>query len=149
MLNKLGFSRKIVEFRKNEGLTQEKLAKKLNVSIQAVSKWERSVCLPDLEVLLQLSKMVNKSINELLEEDNYIEDSIIKDDLIDINNMDKNNLLENKDYKDILIFKSTKRDNEYIKWGQFIHNGKYIEENYKNNLNNAKDNFFIEEINKK
>lgn len=53
--------------RKQSGFTQEALAQKLNVSRQAVSKWETGNTLPDLELLLQLSKLYQISINDILE----------------------------------------------------------------------------------
>lgn len=53
--------------RKNHGYTQEDLAKKLNVSRQAVSKWETGTTIPELEILLKLSKLYGITINEIIE----------------------------------------------------------------------------------
>ena len=39
---------RLVEYRQSAGLSQEKLAEQLNVSRQAVSKWERGESLPDI-----------------------------------------------------------------------------------------------------
>lgn len=57
----------IYELRTEKQWTQNDLADFLNVSRQAVSKWETGLSLPDLETLLRLSKLFSKSINELIE----------------------------------------------------------------------------------
>ncbi len=56
----------IAECRKNKKLTQEQLAEKLNISDRAVSKWERGLNLPDASLMLELSKIFDISVNELL-----------------------------------------------------------------------------------
>ncbi len=53
--------------RKSHGYTQDDLAQKLNISRQAVSKWETGTTIPDLETLLKLSKLYHITINEILE----------------------------------------------------------------------------------
>ena len=53
--------------RKGHNYTQDDLAKKLNISRQAVSKWETGTAIPDLEVLLKISKLYDITINDLLE----------------------------------------------------------------------------------
>ena len=53
--------------RKSHNYTQDDLAKKLDISRQAVSKWETGTAIPDLEVLLKISKLYNITINEILE----------------------------------------------------------------------------------
>lgn len=49
-----------------KGITQEELSNKLNVSKQAVSKWERGKSFPDVGLLLDLSKELDVSVNDLL-----------------------------------------------------------------------------------
>ncbi len=56
----------IAEIRKQKKLTQEQLAEKLGVSINAVSKWERGICLMDMSLLKPLSEILDVSINEIL-----------------------------------------------------------------------------------
>lgn len=56
----------IASCRKKAGLTQAALAEKLNVTDRAVSKWETGRCLPDVAVMLELCKLLNININELL-----------------------------------------------------------------------------------
>lgn len=53
--------------RKSHNYTQEELAQKLDISRQAVSKWETGVTVPDLEVLLKISKLYHITINDILE----------------------------------------------------------------------------------
>lgn len=53
--------------RKSHNYTQEDLAKKLDISRQAVSKWETGTTIPDLEVLLRISKLYDITINDILE----------------------------------------------------------------------------------
>lgn len=53
--------------RKSNNYTQEELAGKLGISRQAVSKWETGVTVPDLEVLLKISKLYHILINDILE----------------------------------------------------------------------------------
>lgn len=53
--------------RKSHNLTQDELAKKLEITRQAVSKWETGTTIPDLEVLLKLSKLYEITINDILE----------------------------------------------------------------------------------
>lgn len=48
------FGEKIKEIRKNNKLTQKYLAEKLNVTYQAISKWERGLSLPDVMIIKKL-----------------------------------------------------------------------------------------------
>ena len=50
---------RIAEARKAQGMTQEKLAAELNVSRAAVSNWEKDRRLPDAEMMIRLSKLLN------------------------------------------------------------------------------------------
>ncbi len=47
-------------------LTPEQLAGKLGVSTNAVSKWERGLCLMDMSLLKPLSEVLKVSVNEIL-----------------------------------------------------------------------------------
>ena len=51
--------------RKNKRLTQEQLAEKLSVSINAVSKWERGLNLPDVSLMEKLCEVLDFTLNEL------------------------------------------------------------------------------------
>ena len=52
---------KIFKLRKGKGMSQEELAEKLNVSRQAVSRWEMGTAQPDVQNLLQISKLFDVS----------------------------------------------------------------------------------------
>ena len=58
--------KKISKYRKLKGMTQEDLATKLNVSAQAVSKWENDLSIPDLPLLIELADLFNVTMDELL-----------------------------------------------------------------------------------
>ena len=55
----------IRRLRLSHGLTQRGLAHHLNVSIQAVSKWERGCAYPDLTLLVPIASLFSVSIDEL------------------------------------------------------------------------------------
>ena len=56
----------IQECRKEKKLTQNELAEKLNITNKAVSKWETGRGMPDSSILLELSKILDVTVNELL-----------------------------------------------------------------------------------
>ena len=62
------FSEKLQILRKNRGLTQEALAEKLNVSRQAVAKWESGQVYPDIFNLIQISTLMNESGDYLVKD---------------------------------------------------------------------------------
>lgn len=57
---------KIQQIRKARALSQEQLAEQLNVSRQAVSKWELGESVPDIDKIIQLSKVFQVSTDYLL-----------------------------------------------------------------------------------
>ena len=62
-------SEKIVNLRKARNMSQEELAEQLDVSRQAVSRWEVGSALPDASNILQLSKLFGVSADYLLNDD--------------------------------------------------------------------------------
>ena len=60
------FGQRFARLRKQRGLTQEELGEKLNISGQAVSKWENDASMPDVGILVQLSEILGVSLDELL-----------------------------------------------------------------------------------
>mgnify|MGYP003320874345 CR=1 FL=1 len=56
----------IKRLRQNKGITQEQLGDVLNVSSQAVSKWENESALPDIMILPELAEYFGISIDELM-----------------------------------------------------------------------------------
>ena len=57
------------KIRKDNNLSQEDLAEKLGVSRQSVSKWESGLAYPEMDKVLQICKMFNLNIDELLNQD--------------------------------------------------------------------------------
>lgn len=66
-LDKTNFAKFLSEQRKAKGYTQKTLAEKLFVSDKAVSKWERSLSMPDISLLIPLAEILEVSVTELLE----------------------------------------------------------------------------------
>lgn len=64
------FSEKLQILRKNKGYTQEALADKLGVSRQAVAKWESGQIYPDISNLIQISELMNVSVDYLVKDRN-------------------------------------------------------------------------------
>ena len=62
------FSEKLQVLRKNKGYTQETLAGKLGVSRQAVAKWESGQIYPDISNLIQISELMNVSVDYLVKD---------------------------------------------------------------------------------
>ena len=78
----MNFDEKIIKIRKDNNLIQEEMAEKLNVSRQAISNWENKRNLPDIEMLIIISKIFSISLDELIlggEEMNDIERKLIND----------------------------------------------------------------------
>ena len=65
----MGFSERVTALRKQAGWSQEELAQRLDVSRQAVSKWESGRGLPDITLLEPLSGALSVSVTELLSGD--------------------------------------------------------------------------------
>ena len=62
----MNIGEKIAELRRDAGMTQEVLASRLVISPQAVSKWERGVANPDLELIPEIARLFGVSADELL-----------------------------------------------------------------------------------
>ena len=62
------FADKLIDLRKKNGWSQEELAEKLNVSRQAVSKWEGAQSIPDMSRMIQLSELFGVSTDYLLKD---------------------------------------------------------------------------------
>ena len=65
-MDNLKIGRYIQHLRKAAGMTQKELAEKLNLSFQAVSKWENGDALPDTGILLELCDVLNTTVDKLL-----------------------------------------------------------------------------------
>ena len=65
----MNLSSNLKKIRKENNLSQEDLAEKLGVSRQSVSKWESNQAYPEMDKVIQLCKMFNLNIDELLNQD--------------------------------------------------------------------------------
>lgn len=65
----MNLSDNLKKIRKIHNLSQEELAEKLNVSRQSVSKWESNQAYPEMDKMIQLCKMFNLNIDDLLNND--------------------------------------------------------------------------------
>ncbi|MDU1044800.1 helix-turn-helix transcriptional regulator [Veillonella parvula] len=88
----MDFNEKLREYRKQSGLSQGKLAETLNVSRQAITKWESGNGMPDISNLKALSAVFNISVDELLSEEavklRYPYESIVEYDIDEIKHFD-------------------------------------------------------------
>ena len=80
------FADKLIDLRKKNGWSQEELAEKLNVSRQAVSKWEGAQSIPDMTRIIQLSELFHVSTDYLLKDEiEQAEGAVVsQDDTADI-----------------------------------------------------------------
>ncbi|MBP1991172.1 helix-turn-helix transcriptional regulator [Paenibacillus eucommiae] len=81
MLDNKKIGKNILDLRKRLELTQVELSTLLGVSHQAVSKWEQGECLPDIEVLLRLGQIFNKSVEELLLSERITDDDFLGEEV--------------------------------------------------------------------
>ena len=65
MNSKNSIGERIAYYRRLNAMTQEEVAKQLNVSTQAVSKWEQKITSPDIMLLPEIAKLFCISIDEL------------------------------------------------------------------------------------
>ena len=72
----IDISKNIAGLRKKAGITQEQLAAALNVSSQAVSKWETNTCQPDTLTLPLIANYFNVSVDYLFYGKEYTYDDM-------------------------------------------------------------------------
>ncbi len=91
------FSEKLKTIRKKAGMSQEKLAEKIGVSRQAITKWETDSGIPDIDNMMALSSLFNISLDELLSNEktekkqtDYLYESVTEYDIDNIKRYDMN-----------------------------------------------------------
>lgn len=62
----MNFKENLKKLRKEKNISQEQLAEKLNISRQAISKWESGKAYPDIDNLILLRDIFNVSLDELM-----------------------------------------------------------------------------------
>ncbi|TPR39969.1 helix-turn-helix domain-containing protein [Apilactobacillus micheneri] len=75
----MNLSEKIKDGRKKSNFTQQELADRLHVTRQALSKWENDQSYPNLDILVNISKILRISLNELLGENHEMVEQISND----------------------------------------------------------------------
>ena len=70
---------KLKEARKQAGLSQEQLSEKLGVSRSAIAKWETDNGIPDVDNLKVLSKLLNVSIDYLLDDGEVVDELVMRE----------------------------------------------------------------------
>ncbi|MFT8823738.1 helix-turn-helix domain-containing protein [Liquorilactobacillus satsumensis] len=73
------FSKSLKELRLLHELSQTQLAKKLNVSPKTISNWENERNLPDIELIIKISKVLDVTLDELITGNSQLENKLIKD----------------------------------------------------------------------
>ena len=73
-MDQVKFALKIKKARKERGWTQKELAERLQITDKAVSKWERALSMPDIEMLGPISKELNIPLAELLDVEDVIKE---------------------------------------------------------------------------
>lgn len=68
----------LADLRKEQKLTQAELGEKLGVTNKTISRWETGSYMPPVEMLEELSRMYDLTINELLSGKNYPQRNIKK-----------------------------------------------------------------------
>lgn len=78
MFNQSAFGERLKNYRKTNDYTQDELATKIGISGQAVSKWEKGECLPDVYNLKLLARLYRISVDDLLDVDDEKTEKVIE-----------------------------------------------------------------------
>lgn len=73
----MNFGERIYELRSKSGMSQGELADNLEVSRQAVSKWENNSAVPELDKLLKMSELFSVSLDELVKGEKTITETTV------------------------------------------------------------------------
>lgn len=76
----MNFGKKLTKLRKKEGLSQEELGEKLNVTRQTISKWELGQSKPDTDKLKEICNLFNVDMNTLVDEETELKGTEIKNE---------------------------------------------------------------------
>lgn len=99
----MNINEKILLLRKKEGLSQEGLAEKLNVTRQTVSNWELGQTTPDIQQAKNIAQIFKISLDDLT--DNKLEFELTKN---------SNNILQNLIGKECLLLMDDNYSDSYI-----------------------------------
>ncbi len=88
----------IAEKRKERKMTQEQLAERLGISKNAVSKWERGICLMDMSLLKPLSELLQVKVIDILSGEKVKEEQMQDKYEMALNNMVRVNRMKSKSF---------------------------------------------------
>ena len=91
----MNFSEKLQYYRKSTGQSQEDIAKKLNVTRQAVSKWESAQSEPDISTFLKLCEIFDITPSDFFDDKSKITDSD-NDNKAAVSDSEKTDTIKNK-----------------------------------------------------
>lgn len=74
----------IAECRKEKNMTQADLAMKLNITDKAVSRWERGIGLPDINIIEPLASALEISVLDLMKSERILSNAVTKEEAADI-----------------------------------------------------------------
>ena len=105
------------EIRKQKGLTQTEVAQKLNISQQTYSDYENKKTEPDIDKLIELSKLFNISLDKLLKENkdeiNNNQHPRYSDNLIEkIKQLNEYNLMKVEGYIENMLEEQNKKGSQ-------------------------------------
>ncbi|MBR3607054.1 MAG: helix-turn-helix transcriptional regulator [Lachnospiraceae bacterium] len=103
------FNENLKNLRKKKGFSQEELAVKLNVVRQTISKWEKGLSVPDAQLLIKLSEILETQVSVLLgdaieSEDSVRDENVIAEQLSRINYQLSEKTLRNQHIWNIVKF---------------------------------------------
>lgn len=75
----MNFGTQIKMIRKENQLTQEQFSNQLNISRQTVSAWENNRYLPDIEMIVEIAKTFNLSLDDLILGNTVVKDKLVND----------------------------------------------------------------------
>ena len=99
------FSAFIAECRKEKNMTQADLAKKLNVTDKAISRWERGLGFPDINTMEPLALALEVSVPELMKSERIVSNEVTKKETADIvaNTLKVAKLQRKQERKNVLL----------------------------------------------
>ena len=97
------FPFKLKELRKNRGWSQGQLAKKIDADLQRISKYERGVIWPTMELMVKLAKAFDVSIDFLIRDDQNTAVTKIRNQKL-LNQLEAINNLPQEDQETVVSF---------------------------------------------
>ena len=109
-------------YRRESGLTQEQVAEKLNVSRQAVAKWENGDTLPDIESCIALADLYGTTVDILVRNlSSYTANDDGKKHIFGLSKMnDKGQITLPKKCREVFTLRDTRTDLISERWGEDI-----------------------------